>query len=202
MNWRRYVIYISQLILILTSIYAAFNKEWGKMGLLLAAFALMWIPVLYTKWTKIKIPEGAALCYVLFILGCQWLGTYLRFYDYFFWWDILLHFTSGALLGYIGLIFLVTLDKNKVLFKPMQPLIIAVFALGISALGAIAWEIVEFTGDQLLGSFAQLGSLQDTMMDFIYATVGSILFVLHVIVSLKHPEGRKNLIKQLLEANH
>lgn len=174
-----------QLIFLINGIYLIGTGEWMKGLGLIGSLLLTFVPFLYGKLTKVKIPKRATMWYVLFIFCCQWLGTYLRFYDTFVWWDVLLHFTSGILMGYVGIVVLVTLDRECLLFKAHKVWLIALFAFSISIVGAVIWEIIEFGSDTLFGSFTQLGSLQDTMIDLILGTLGAILFAGYLIIRLR-----------------
>lgn len=174
------VIWGSRLIFIMNGIWLIYEGQWGIALLLLASCILTFLPEVYTKVIRIKLPLAASALYVLFIFGCQWLGTYLRFYDIFFWWDILLHFTSGILLGYIGLILIFTLDQKRLLFQNQAYEIIIIFTMLTALSGSVIWEIMEYSSDSLFGSFTQLGSLGDTMQDMIYGTVGGILFAIYL----------------------
>lgn len=185
MKANKIVIGVCRLIFILNGVLLLFLGQWGKGLALLGSLLLTFLPELYRWIGKRQIPEGACMWYVLFIFGCQWLGTYLRFYDKFFWWDILLHFTSGFLLGYIGVIFLMSLDTNYSLFKGKQYLIIAIFAFTFSVMGAALWEIGEYLADEFLGTFTQLGSLKDTMIDIICGTVSALLFAIYTYMRLR-----------------
>lgn len=185
MTASKIVIGVCRLIFILNGVLLLFLGQWGKGLLLLGSLLLTFLPELYRWLRKRQIPEEACMWYVLFILGCQWLGTYLRFYDKFFWWDLLLHFTSGFLLGYIGMIFLMGLDTNYSLFKGRQYCIIAIFIFTFSVTGAALWEIIEYVADQTLGTFTQLGSLKDTMIDIICGTVSALLFAIYTYIKLR-----------------
>ena len=185
MKMNKMIIGVCRLIFIVNSIFLFFVGEWGNGGALLGSLILTFLPEAYRWLTKKYIPSTASMGYVIFILGCQWLGTYLRFYDKFFWWDLLLHFSSGFLLGYIGVIFLLTIDEDYILIKTRQYLMIAIFAFTFSVMGAVAWEIGEFLADELLGTFTQLGSLKDTMIDMICGTVSALLFAIYTYRALK-----------------
>ena len=72
-----------------------------------------------------------------------------------------------------------------------------VVAIGIASAGI--WESREFTGDTLLGTNAQLGSLKDTMEDIICGTLGSMVFAIYIGLVMK--ARRKSCIDELLRVN-
>ncbi len=199
MKISKIIIGICRLIFILNGIVLLGVGQWGKGFALLGSLLLTFLPEVYVWLRKLQIPNRACMWYVVFIFGCQWLGTYLRFYDKFIWWDVLLHFTSGFLLGYIGLVLLMSLDPSYSLFKTKRYIIIALFVFAFSVMGATIWEICEYTADQLLGTFTQLGSLKDTMEDIINGTVSAFLFALYTYMVLK--KGKNSYITSFIRLN-
>lgn len=180
MQLNKGIIYLSRCIFIVNSIYLMFTGHWNKALLLVVSLVLTFIPEIYTKLTGIKMTSGGRASYTAFILGAQWLGTYLRLYDYLFWWDVLLHFSSGLILGYIALVVLITLDTKRSLIGSQHAAIIALFVFSVSIVGAVLWEIAEYASDSLFHTYTQLGSLQDTMEDLICGTLGALLFALYI----------------------
>ncbi len=199
MFWIKGMIYSSRLLFILSGMMELVNGNWGKLGLLFGSLLLTFLPEVFTRLSKLHITPDALLGYHLFIFCAQWLGTYLRCYDYFFWWDIMLHFTSGILLSYIGLLILMCLDKEGLLISHHKWLLIALFMGTVSLAGAAVWEIFEFSSDTLLGSYTQLGSLQDTMEDIIYGTLGAI--VSSISIYRNASRGKKSSIDKLQRYN-
>ncbi|MDF2877353.1 MAG: hypothetical protein K0S30_449 [Clostridia bacterium] len=180
MFWSRAIIYLIRLIFIINALYLAVTLKFVLAALLLGSLVLVLVPEIFTKITGVKIPKGARACYAVFILGTQWLGTYLRLYDSLLWWDIMLHFLSGILLGYVGLVLMVWLDKEHSIKGENKPIITILFSFCVAVSGAVFWEIIEFLADTFLGSHTQLGSLQDTMEDMIYGTLGAALFACYL----------------------
>ncbi len=199
MKWSKGIIYLCQLIFLISSIYLICTLRFDRLILLLGSLLLTFVPEIYTKWTKVNIPIGARLFYVLFIFAAQWLGSYLGFYGYIFFWDVLLHATSGVFIGYVALIILVSLDKDHTLFKQNKISVIVTFILAVGIAAAGIWEMIEFAGDTFLNTNAQLGSLQDTMEDIICGTLGSCVFAIYTGVVMK--AKRKSCIDQLLYMN-
>lgn len=185
MKWRKAIIHLCRIIFLISIIGLMMRLKWDSLILLVGSLMLTYIPELYTKWTKITIPIGARLFYVVFIFASQWLGCYKGFYGHIFFWDVLLHASSGVFIGYVALILLVTLDRECILFKQNKIGVIVAFIIGVGIAAAGVWEIIEFTGDTFLHTNAQLGSLQDTMEDMICGTLGSCVFALYMGVMMK-----------------
>lgn len=199
MNCEKIIVYGIRLIFAGAALWEGYRLNGTEVIFLLIGLGLTFIPWGYEKIAKVYIPKGACLFYSLFVFGAQFLGSYIGFYGYFTWWDILLHLLSGILVGYMGLVLLLTLDKSHQLFMKQKTAVIAVFVFAIAVVGAVFWEIIEFTGDQLLGTNAQLGSLQDTMEDLICGTIVGGCFALYVGVKLR--KKQHSCLDRLLAMN-
>jgi len=101
------------------------------------------------------------------------------------WWDIFLHFTSGALLGFLSLIILKPLIGENNL-KTLPPLFIGIYILLFTISGATLWEFWEFAGDQLLGFDSQLNSLTDTMTDMISGSLSGVILSIMGFLHIKN----------------
>ncbi|MDF2612721.1 MAG: hypothetical protein K0S71_507 [Clostridia bacterium] len=199
MNWSKGIVYSIRFIFIVNAIYLLFDQKVLLTGLLLGSLALTFAPEIFTKLTGVKITSGGRVTYTVFIFGTQWLGTYLRLYDSLIWWDIMLHFSSGILLGYVGILLLIWLDKDNLVKGKSTTIMIVLFSFVVSISGAVFWEIMEFLADTIFGSNTQLGSLQDTMEDMIYGTLGAVLFAVYILVT-SH-KGYSSCINRLIEIN-
>ena len=199
MKYQKIIINGIRLLFTVFSIFEIFKLEWANVGVLLAGLVLSFIPNLYTKWIQVNIPMGAYLFLTLFLFASQFLGSYLGAYTYFSWWDIMLHLLSGIMVGYVGLILLVTLDRNQMLFQKKKIGLIVTFIFMAGATGAVLWEMIEFTGDTFFGTNAQLGSLQDTMEDLICGTMVGGSFAIYVGLVLH--KGWKSCVEHLLQVN-
>lgn len=199
MNYFKSVIYGVRLIFIGCSIYLLCRLKWDRQMLLWGSLILTFVPELFTRFFKIKIPMGVKAFYIIFLFSSQFLGSFLGAYGYLSWWDTMLHTVSGILMGYIALILLITVDRRGLIFKQHQTMLIVLFIIVTSIAGAGIWEMIEFTGDTFLGMNAQLGSLQDTMIDIICGTIGGILYAFYIGFMLK--KKCPCVIDTLLEVN-
>jgi len=199
MKYQKIMINGIRILFVAFSIFELFRLEWTNVAVLLAGFVLSFVPELYKKSTQVTIPLGACLFLDLFLFGSQFLGSYLGAYTYFSWWDVMLHLVSGIMIGYVGLILLVTLDKEQLLFKNKKIGLIILFIFAIGAAGAVLWEIIEFSGDTFLGTNAQLGSLRDTMEDLICGTIIGGSFAAYVGIVLH--KGWNSCVAHLLQIN-
>ena len=199
MNHLKNIIYAIRLIFIGCSVYLLCQLKLDRQVLLWGSFILTFLPELFTKITKVKVPIGIRVFYTLFIFGSQFLGSFLGAYGYFSWWDMMLHTISGVLIGYIALLIFLAADPKGRIFESHQIKIVVLFVFATSIAGAGIWEIIEFTGDTFLGMNAQLGSLQDTMIDIICGTLGGSLYALYIGWMMK--KQRPCIIDRLLDEN-
>ena len=157
---------------------------------LIAGLGLCFLPWTYEKVFKVKIAGSGQLVTLLFIFASQYLGSYLGFYGRFHWWDLALHFASGGLLAYWGVMVAMSLSRDGMLSKEENRKLLLFVALISACASAGLWEIIEFMGDTFLGTNAQLGSLTDTMTDIICGTIGGGLFTSYMGLMIK---ARKKL---------
>jgi len=154
---------------------------------------LCFVPLLLSKFFKWDIPNYMVWLYHLFILFSTLGGTVYGLYDLISFYDIILHFLSGVLLGGMGLYIFRKLTKkeNKSL------ILLFIFIVGFSVLCGVLWEIWEFSADHLFGYNCQKYCLPtqevlvgheaiiDTMIDLICDLLGAVLFAIITICVLK-----------------
>ena len=97
------------------------------------------------------------------------------YYTQFWWWDILLHTTSGFLLGIVGFLLVYILNEEKRVQVKLKASFVALFSFTFAlALGAL-WEIFEFSMDYFFGLNMQKSGLYDTMGDLMVDTIGAVV---------------------------
>src|SRR3989338_4762594 len=99
-----------------------------------------------------------------------------RLYGVFPWIDIPMHFLGGVAIAFtmVHLYFLLCEYKPGI---KLPALIFGFNIVAIVTFVAVGWELLEFAGDQLLGTRMQL-SLPDTMGDLLLGMLGGLLGVL------------------------
>ncbi len=147
------------------------------------------------------IPETYYYITMLFGFLSVYLGSYLNFYEAIFWWDTMLHFSSGILLGLLSIIIVsFVISNNFGEYKNKRDIItLVVIGVLLSMSLAIFWEFYEFTYDYILDGNMQRGiiienaenfdptpymrasgrfvdpGLTDTMKDMFLATTGAFI---------------------------
>lgn len=93
-------------------------------------------------------------------------GGYAGFYNSLPGWDHLTHVMSASLIGALGFVLVVTVDKYvESIYLPRT--FLAVFIVMFTMAVGVLWEIMEFANDSLTHSHLQYG-LSDTMYDLMF----------------------------------
>lgn len=164
------------------------------------------LPVLATRFFRVKIPRMIQLVYVVFAFCDIVLGDVINFFDRFKYWDAILHFISGVLLASLGFILINTLNKADSVSLRISPIYVAVSVFCFAVTGGVIWEIVEYCFDDLFGTNMQTyldsttGSLvdknavylvghealKDTMWDLMLDAAGGLIVAVYGFFELKH----------------
>ncbi len=140
-----------------------------------------------TMYKSQQIPRYLTISFMCFTFCSITLGNLLGFYNLINWWDLLLHTTSGVLLGLFALQFVAKRHSVNQIDSTITSLIIFSFPLAIGVL----WEIFEFSMDYLLKTNLQRSGLVDTMTDLIVATIGAMLAVCIYHMFLKETNEKR-----------
>ncbi len=166
--------------------------------LLTALLALsMWAPAAAELVFRTTLPRALQLHYLIFITLGPFAGSALNVYVAIADWDTLIHFDSGVLVAWLGMLWVRRVEERVDAALP------AWFSLTVIQLTAMAfaalWEICEFASDHLIGTVSQNGSLEDTMMDIMAGTMGG-LFAIALLLILRRPQSLAPA--SLLRAGH
>lgn len=179
--------------------------SWWVAFISFLALTATFLPTVLDRNTRVHAPPGFELVITLFIFAA-FLGETADFYWKFWWWDTALHLCSGLVVGLVGFLVLFTLfDAERV---KMPPLLLSALAVALAMALGSAWEIFEFTVDQLFDldmqrkTLSDNSGLVDTMVDEIVNAVGAIISVTIAHLRTSHRRGRqwaKNLGAQFVE---
>ncbi len=86
---------------------------------------------------------------ILIVFAASFCGKFLNFYYDIRLWDAALHFLGGAGCVFLGYEFACALIKRDKKDASLSMVLLA--AVGFSFIGATAWELFEFTFDQVAG---------------------------------------------------
>lgn len=178
------ILTVLELVMAIQLVLLIVRQEWLQVFLVVGIMALTLAPAVFRRRLPIDIPSEIQIVVVLFVFATLVLGEVRDYYERFWWWDALLHTTSGLLLGVLGFMFVYILNEDRHVDLHMRPSFVALFAfffaVGIGAL----WEIFEFAMDRFFGTSMQPATpgdpsgLSDTIHDLIVDTLGAAVISL------------------------
>ncbi|WPY96136.1 hypothetical protein T8T21_16625 (plasmid) [Limimaricola variabilis] len=138
----------------------------------LGAMALAGLLPLYTRVSGIHMPRGLASGVLLYCLAAFVAGEAVGLYQNSAVWDLALHVLSAMVLALAGL----ALALLPTAGAPPRTAawVLGVLAVGFAALVGAAWELFEFSIDQIFGTNAQRSGLPDTMGDVAANLAGAV----------------------------
>ena len=164
------------------------EDEWEGITSLFIALILFFIPTIFSKRTKIKIPVPFQIFFLIFVYFAMYLGEVYDYYYKFYWWDSLLHLTSSLMLAYIGFLLIFALNKDKNAHMNLSPFFMALFTFCFAMACAAIWEIFEFLVDEIFNVNMQKArnlctdslcnsrtGVMDTMSDLVEGAVGALI---------------------------
>lgn len=165
----------------------------------IAALLISALPALIRRDLKLVLPVELNF-WIALALFLHVLGSFSGFYDNLPGWDHLTHAMSASLIAALGFVVVVAIDKYaESIFLPRAFLVLFIVMFTM-AVGVI-WEIVEYMIDSLTTSHLQY-SLEDTMKDLLFDTIGGLLIasagayylnhtaIDHFVETLHVPEAR------------
>jgi hypothetical protein len=161
-------------LLILGAIFLFIAGQYQAVMETLLILCITFMPLVLNARLQVKIPYEFETLAILFAYLSLFLGEVLDFYNRFWWWDIVLHTSSGFLLGITGFLLVYVLNEDKKINFGLSPFFIALFAFMFAMGFGCLWEIFEFSLDELFGLNMQKSGLQDTMWDLIVDAIGAL----------------------------
>ena len=151
-------------------------QDWQSAVSAFLIFLLMLTPTIAKERYSLYLPFSLDLSIVAFIFFTLFLGSVAHFYDKILFFDKLLHFQSGLVLGATGYILVYILNEHKKNHLNLSPGFVSLFAIVFSISIGVVWEVFEFTSDLILqSSFWQGEGITDTMLDLIADSVGALV---------------------------
>jgi hypothetical protein len=151
-----------------------------ELVLTLLILPVYWIPLLVEIVFRTSLPWPLQLSYLIFTAAGPFAGSALHVYWYIPRWDGVVHFFSGIMLAWLGM--LLARRAEERLGLPLPRWFSLTMALFTAMAFAGAWEICEFLSDLLLGTAAQHG-LGDSMWDIIAGTLGGVAAIILLLLA-------------------
>lgn len=183
----RALIYVLVRVCFLVAAVLALTRgDFEAMTIAVLGLGLSVVPQLLLRRFNLKLPLVYELVIIGFIVASLLLGELLDAYSRFWWWDSMLHLSSGVVIGYIGFMILFTLHLQGKL--GVSAGMMAFLTFSVSMMVAAVWEVIEFTIDVTYGASMQHGNA-DTMKDIILAMVGSLVATVAAYWQHRWPES-------------
>ena len=181
----RNINYLLIIICIVFSLGIAIQKD-QTLVLVLKDISIIFtilIPYISQAIFNVKIDDKIKFIWILFIFFSQLIGVNLNVYNNIYFYDKIIHFTSGIISAYFSLFCLHLLNKYDCKNKLFNYIWMIIFTLSI----AVLWEMFEYTSNILFKMDVQrvaLTGVNDTMQDMISALLGSL--ILSIIYLFNH----------------
>jgi hypothetical protein len=183
-----------QLALLVGLAIELYEAQWMNAALVLGILVVTFLPRVLARGLELFVPPQLELMAIGFVFASVFLGETRDFYGRFWWWDVLLHATSGGLLGALGFLLVYVLNETPRIELRMRPRFLAFFAFCFAVTIGTAWEIFEFGMDRVFGTTMQKPTLRDpsgltdTMEDLIVDAIGA-----GIVVVLGHRSVRRGV---------
>lgn len=173
MKFSRAIIYITiRLMFGVLAISAALRADFETAAIAGLGLVLSFVPQLIVRQLRLKLPLAYEMVVLGFIVASIMMGELFDTYARLWWWDSVLHLSSGVIIGYIGYMILFVFHLRGRL--QLSASIVAFLTFSVSMMVAAVWEVFEFAVDYFTGSNMQHGNT-DTMKDIILAMIGSLV---------------------------
>lgn len=151
-------------------------------GLLILMSIVLWVPAILELITHTYFPLSLQLHFFVFITISSIMGSAFHIYGIVSHWDLVAHFDSGILLGWLALFVVRRVEERT--YAPLPKWFAILTALMTPLAFAAVWEICEFMSDRFLHTATQAG-LQDTIYDMASAGIGGIVAILLIVWTYK-----------------
>jgi hypothetical protein len=169
---------VIQTICVIGLILYVLRRDWENVVLTAIVVLLTLAPALLYRRYGILVPPEFQLVSALFVFLSIFLGSVRGYYS-FWWWDVVLHTSSGFLLGIVGFLCVFLLNRTDRIPREMRPVFVCFFAVTFAVTLGVVWEIFEFACDRIAPGMDMQGAketgVRDTMHDLIVDTLGAIV---------------------------
>ena len=189
-----------QSILVVGLIVFAIRGNWESVFLTAAVILLTVLPAFILRQYRIYLPPEFQLLASSFVFLSLFLGSATDFYYQFWWWDDVLHMSSGMLLGIVGFLLLFVLNNTDRLPKGIRPSFLCLFGVTFAVFIGVLWEIFEFAVDQIWPGVNMQSTetgVVDTMHDLIVDTLGAMIVGLMGLAYFK--SGRYSFVVDVVK---
>jgi VanZ family protein len=167
--------YLTRGLLVVSFVSFLFFRQWETAFMTALIFVLIITPSILKNKYDFYFPHELDVSIGFFVFLTLFLGSLRNYYERYFWWDKVLHFQSGILLGIASFVLIYILNSTKVKKIKMSPGFISLFSVTFSLSMSVVWEVYEYFADMFFGFNMQRNGLPDTMEDLMVNAVGAII---------------------------
>jgi hypothetical protein len=152
------------------------RRDWENVFLTVTVIGLILLPAFALRRYRIFVPPEFQFVGTAFVFLSLFLGSATDFYYRFWWWDVVLHTSSGFLLGMVGWVALFLLNQTDRLPRAIKPSFLCVFGVTFAVTLGVLWKVFEFAVDRVWPSVNMQSNetgVADTMHDLIGNAVGA-----------------------------
>lgn len=167
-----------RLIALIMLVVNILNFNMQSIALCILLVFVTYMPALIKKFFNISFNFAPVLICFLFTYGAVLLGTVMKFYGRFSWWDIFIHTLSGFVFMIIFTLLSIAVFHKLKVSVPIWVHFLIAFAM--TATVGMFWEIYEFSVDTFFGMNTQHREtgVMDTMQDILCNTSGAMFGVI------------------------
>ncbi len=180
---------VFQYVLLVLAIWHLYKRDWKKIKAVAAVLILSFVPAAMSALFQMHTDMFSRIIYLAVLLMSLYLGSTLKFYDKYKWWDRSVHFLSGVC--FFGFGMAVAASHSGI-----TKMGVLLFGFTFSVTLHVFWEVSEYLCDCIMHSNAQRwqkinasnnhisataiqpAGLVDTMNDLICCLCGSVLTIL------------------------
>ncbi|MFM9995772.1 MAG: hypothetical protein ACKVU4_08230 [Phycisphaerales bacterium] len=154
------------------------RQDWENVFLTLVVIVLNVVPAFVLRRYRIYVPPEFQLIAAAFVFLSVFLGSAGDFYERYWWWDLVLHTSSGVLLGVVGWIVLFLLIQADRLPRTIGSGLLCSFGVTFAVSLGVLWEIFEYAVDSIRPESNMMSretGVADTMNDLIVNFAGAVL---------------------------
>ena len=133
---------IIRAVFLILTVYYIYRHDFKKLRSTIIVFVLTFVPVFLDRVFMLRADLLGNVLYFIIIVMSLYLGSELKFYDKFSWWDRVLHFLCGIMFVSFGIPLAVKMNISArigVLF----------FCFTLSSTLHILWEVAEYIVDMI-----------------------------------------------------
>lgn len=172
-NIKRRLLNLLRLSVVVAMGFSVYSGEIWPFLYSLLALGLMYLPEMIKSKVNINLPIEYDIVLVIFMYMAVFLGKAGQAYDHFWWWDLLLHTSSGFIIGFIAFLILYINVRQGRLKASQRVAGLLIFSVGL-AFGAV-WEIFEYGLALVFGGNLTAAGLRDTIGDLIVDGIGAAI---------------------------